>query len=73
MNWQEISNNPAFNDLPFKFEINKWGKLKCVLQTMDAELLGNSQDDFSRETTQQPKSQISRTTFALILLKFTIR
>jgi hypothetical protein len=20
MNWQEICNNPAFNDLPFKFE-----------------------------------------------------
>lgn len=28
MNWQEICNNPAFNDLPFKFETNEWGKIE---------------------------------------------
>ena len=28
MNWQQICNNPAFNDLPFKFETNEWGKIE---------------------------------------------
>jgi Uma2 family endonuclease len=28
MNWQEICDNPAFNDLPFKFETNEWGKIE---------------------------------------------
>lgn len=28
MNWQEICDNPQFNDLPFKFETNEWGKIE---------------------------------------------
>lgn len=28
MNWQEICDNPSFNDLPFKFETNEWGKIE---------------------------------------------
>lgn len=28
MNWQQICNNPAFNDLPFKFETNEWEKIE---------------------------------------------
>ena len=28
MNWQQICNNLAFNDLPFKFETNEWGKIE---------------------------------------------
>ncbi len=28
MNWQQICDNPAFNDLPFKFETNEWGKIE---------------------------------------------
>jgi len=31
MNWQQICNNPAFNDLPFKFETNEWGKIEMSL------------------------------------------
>jgi hypothetical protein len=28
MNWQKICDNPQFNDLPFKFETNEWGKIE---------------------------------------------
>lgn len=28
MQWPEICNNPLFNDLPFKFETNRWGKIE---------------------------------------------
>jgi Uma2 family endonuclease len=27
MNWQAICNNPAFNDLPFKLETDRWGHI----------------------------------------------
>lgn len=27
MQWQEICDNPLFNNLPFKFETNRWGKI----------------------------------------------
>jgi Uma2 family endonuclease len=33
MNWQEICDNPAFNDLPFKFETNEWGKIEMCPAT----------------------------------------
>lgn len=33
MNWQEICNNPLFNDLPFKFETNEWGKIEMCPAT----------------------------------------
>ena len=28
MQWQEICDSPLFNDLPFKFETNRWGKIE---------------------------------------------
>nr|VFK38863.1 MAG: Putative restriction endonuclease [Candidatus Kentron sp. SD]VFK42129.1 MAG: Putative restriction endonuclease [Candidatus Kentron sp. SD]VFK78957.1 MAG: Putative restriction endonuclease [Candidatus Kentron sp. SD] len=28
MNWQEICDAPAFRDLPFKMETNRWGKIE---------------------------------------------
>jgi Uma2 family endonuclease len=33
MNWQEICDNPQFNDLPFKFETNEWGKIEMCPAT----------------------------------------
>jgi len=27
MEWQEVIENPFFKDLPFKIELNKWGKI----------------------------------------------
>jgi Uma2 family endonuclease len=33
MNWQQICDNPAFNDLPFKFETNEWGKIEMCPAT----------------------------------------
>ncbi len=27
MNWQAICDNPLFQDLPFKFETNRWGRI----------------------------------------------
>ena len=33
MNWQEICDNPSFNDLPFKFETNEWGKIEMCPAT----------------------------------------
>lgn len=27
MQWQEICDNPLFNDMPFRFETNRWGKV----------------------------------------------
>ena len=28
MNWQAICDNPLFQDMPFKFETNRWGKIE---------------------------------------------
>ena len=27
MQWQEICDNPLFNDMPFRFETDRWGKV----------------------------------------------
>lgn len=27
MNWQAICDNPSFQNIPFKFETNRWGKI----------------------------------------------
>ncbi len=27
MQWQEICDNPLFNDMPFQFETDRWGKI----------------------------------------------
>ncbi len=31
MQWQEICDSPLFNDLPFKFETNRWGKIEQLI------------------------------------------
>lgn len=28
MNWQAICDNPLFQDMPFKFETNRWGRIE---------------------------------------------
>jgi Uma2 family endonuclease len=38
MNWQEICDNPAFHDLPFKFETNEWGKIEMCPATNEHSL-----------------------------------
>lgn len=30
MNWQELCDSAAFNDLPFKVETNQWGKIEMT-------------------------------------------
>ena len=27
MEWQQVINNPLLQNLPFKIELNKWGKI----------------------------------------------
>lgn len=31
MNWQAICDNPSFQNIPFKFETNRWGKIVMSL------------------------------------------
>ena len=30
MDWQEVCDNPLFNDLPFKVETNRWGHIEMT-------------------------------------------
>jgi hypothetical protein len=31
MEWSQVINNPFLRDLPFKIELNKWGKIFMTL------------------------------------------
>jgi len=38
MEWAEVVDNPLLQDLPFKIELNKWGKILMSLQVINMDI-----------------------------------
>ncbi|MCX7111298.1 MAG: Uma2 family endonuclease [Proteobacteria bacterium] len=49
MNWQEICNDPLFRDLPYKIELNEWGKIVMSPASSKHSLLQGLIQDALRE------------------------
>ncbi|MBS1212597.1 MAG: uncharacterized protein H6R26_1214, partial [Proteobacteria bacterium] len=53
MKWQEVCNDPVLRDLPYKIELNEWGKIVMspasnfhgILQAALIRAMGKSRDD----------------------------